>query len=518
MKIRVQRMRRILTGRGTPAKTPRRPEAKRTRDTLPPVTEPIQAREPAAEPEGIEGPEKQAGILAGIWAELRYRDHTSGSLALSTLVLSLPAILTSLAGGGVYQLVDLYFIGQLGPVATAAVGATNQVMRQFAFLLTFGTALGAQMLVARLVGAGRMDQAEHVAGQVLVTAAGICILIALLGLFPEALLALLTTDPEVVVTGAPYVQLTFFLMFGQVFGMMVSFILTGAGETTTPMIISLVTTPIAIFAEWCLIFGHFGLPALGVAGVAIGVAISSAVGLALLLWVVLTGRCRIRLRLRHLVPDPASVRQIVGVSWQPALHLLARTSMVFFFMALAGYLGTNVQAAYTIGLRIEMVPILIAFPIANACSTLVGQNLARGDVARAWRSIWVATGMSVGALSVIAVVLFLLRESFVSAFSEDPEVIAVASEYLAFACAILVLHGLYFVAFRALQGAGDMNSPMVISIAVAATVGAPSGYYLATQTGLGPTGMWIGNLLYCLVNTLLMYAWLLLGRWARRPV
>jgi putative MATE family efflux protein len=481
------------------------------------VTEQIRAAESGAEPEGIEGPEKQAGILAGLWAELRYRDHTRGSLAFSTLILALPAILTSLAGGAVYQLIDLYFIGQLGAVATAAVGATNQVMRQFAFLLTFGTALGAQMLVARLVGAGRTEEAERVAGQVLVTAAGLCILIALLGLFPEALLAPLTNDPEVVETGAPYVRLTFFLMFGQIFGMMVGFILTGAGETTTPMIISLVTTPIAIFAEWCLIFGHCGLPALGLAGVAIGVAIASTVGLALSLWVVLTGRCRVRLRLRHLIPDRAIVGQIVRVSWQPALHLLARTTMVFFFMALAGYLGTNVQAAYTIGLRIEMVPILIAFPIANACSTLVGQNLAHGDLGRAWRSIWVAAGMSVGALSVIAAILFLLREPFVSAFSEDPEVIAVASEYLAFVSAILVLHGVYFVAFRALQGAGDMNSPMLISIGVAAVVGAPSGYWLATQTDLGPTGMWIGNLLYSVVNTLLMTAWLLLGRWARRP-
>jgi putative MATE family efflux protein len=434
------------------------------------------------------------------------------------VILALPAILTSLAGGGVYSLVDLYFIGQLGAVATAAVGATNQVVRQFAFLITFGIAIGAQTMVARLVGGGRTEQAEHVAAQVLLTASGLCILVALLGLFPEALLAPLTGDAEVVAMGAPYVRLVFFLMFGQIFGMMVSFILTGAGETTTPMVISLVTTPVAIFAEWCLIFGKLGLPALGLPGVAIGMAIASLAGLALLPWVLLTGRCRVRLHLRHLAPDLAIVGRILGISWQPALHLLARTAMVFFFMALAGYLGTEVQAAYTIGLRIEMVPIMIAFPIANGCATLVGQNLAAGDPGRAWRSIWVAGGMTVSALSVIAVALFLLREPFVSAFSADPEVIAVASEYLAFACAILVLHGLYFVAFRALQGAGDMNSPMVISIAVAATVGVPSGYYLATQTDLGPTGMWIGNLLYSLVNTLLMCAWLLLGRWARRPV
>jgi putative MATE family efflux protein len=480
------------------------------------VRDPTRAAEPADAPERIEEPERRGGSLAGLWTEFRYRDHTRGSLARSTLVLALPAMLTSLAGGGVYQLVDLYFIGQLGSIATAAVGATNQVMRQFAFLLTFGVAIGGQTLIAGLVGAGRTEQADHAAGQILVTAAALCVLVAMLGAFPEALLAPLTSDAEVVAIGAPYVRLTFLLMFGQVFGMMLGFILTGAGETTTPMIVSIVTTPVAIFAEWCLIFGKLGLPALGISGVALGMAMGSIVGLLLLLWVMLTGRCRVHLRLRHFVPDPAAVRRIAAMSWQPALHLLARTTMVFFFMALAGYLGTDVQAAYTIGLRVEMVPIMIAFPIANACATLVGQNLASGDLGRAWRSIWVAAGMSVVALSGIAATIFLLREPFVSAFTDDPRVIAVASEYLAFACAALVLYGIYFVAFRALQGAGDMNSPMIISIGVAAGVGAPCGYYLATQTSLGPTGMWIGNLLYTVVNTLLMTGWLLLGRWTRR--
>jgi putative MATE family efflux protein len=470
----------------------------------------------AADPERAEAPLEPRGSLARLWSELRYRDHTRGNLATSTMLLALPAIMTSLAGGAFYQLVDLYFIGQLGAVATAAVGATNQVVRQFAFLLTFGTAIGAQMMVAQLVGSGNPERADHLAGQVLVTAGGLSLMIALLGLFPEALLDPLTSDPDVVATGAPYVRLTFFLMFGQIFGMMLSFVLSGAGETTTPMIVSLATTPVAILAEWCLIFGHLGFPALGVSGVAIGMAIGSVVGLSMSLWVLLTGRCRVHLRVQHLIPDLRVVGHILSVSWQPALHMLARTTMVFFFMALAGYLGTDVQAAYTIGLRIEMVPIMIAFPIANACATLVGQNLASGDLDRAWRSIWVATGLAVLTMSVIAVAIFVQREAFVSLFTDDPAVVAVAAEYIAFSCVALVFYGVYFVAFRALQGAGDMNSPMVISIAAAALVGAPCGYYLSTQTGLGPTGMWIGNLTYTLVNTVLMTGWLLTGRWARR--
>jgi Na+-driven multidrug efflux pump len=72
------------------------------------------------------------------------------------------------------------------------------------------------------------------------------------------------------------------------------------------------------------------------------------------------------------------------------------------------------------------------------------------------------------------------------------------------------------VAFRTLQASGDMNSPMIISVSTAVFVGAPLGYYLATRTDLGATGMWIANLVYALLNASLMIGWLLTGRWARR--
>ncbi len=63
-----------------------------------------------------------------------------------------------------------------------------------------------------------------------------------------------------------------------------------------------------------------------------------------------------------------------------------------------------------------------------------------------------------------------------------------------------------------------MNSPMVISVAVALGVGAPLGWYLATRADLGATGMWIANLVYAVINATLMIGWLLTGRWARRHV
>ena len=111
----------------------------------------------------------------------------------------------------------------------------------------------------------------------------------------------------------------------------------------------------------------------------------------------------------------------------------APTSIMIALMTLAGRYGTDVQAGYTIGVRVESLPVFLALPVANACATLVGQNLGAGRPARAWRAIRVAYAIEGVAMLGFAVALFLARGWVVAQFTQDPEVSAVASEYLVFA-------------------------------------------------------------------------------------
>ena len=101
---------------------------------------------------------------ASLLSRFRDRDHTRGSLLTSIAVLSLPSVLASVAGGGLFQLADLWILGQLGDAAIAAAGATNQVLRQVLFLMVMGLGTASQMMIAQLVGMGRTDRAEHMAG------------------------------------------------------------------------------------------------------------------------------------------------------------------------------------------------------------------------------------------------------------------------------------------------------------------------------------------------------------------
>ena len=147
---------------------------------------------------------------------------------------------------------------------------------------------------------------------------------------------------------------------------------------------------------------------------------------------------------------------------------------------------------------------------------MVGGKLGAGRRRRAWSAVGVASGVSGVVCGLVAAVCFLFREPLMALFSDDPAVIAVGTEYLLFVAASMLFLGPYFVAFRALQAAEDMTTPMLISNGSAVLVAVPLGHFLATATSLGPTGLWIAILVYSVVNTGATLAWLATGRWTRR--
>jgi putative MATE family efflux protein len=397
----------------------------------------------------------------------------------------------------------------------AAAGSANQILRQVFFLPIFGMSVATQMWIALQVGRGHFDAAEHAAGQSFVIGAALAVAAAVAGLFAGPLVNFVTEDPAVVPLGVVYVRITFLTLSAVIATQVFSAVLMGAGEATTPMLITVLTTPISIAAQWVLAFGGVGMPALGIAGIALGAAAGGLFGTAVSLWALFTGRCRVHIRMRHLAPDRAVLRSLLAFGWQPTTHFLARTLIVMVFMWLAGRLGGEAQAAYTIGLRIEMLAAMVAFPIANACATLVGQNLGAGDVRRAWRSLGASMAVAAAIMGPAAASLFVFRRPLVALFTDDPDVAAMAAEFLFYVALLLVCYGLYFVALRTLQASGDMKTPMWISLTLAVCVGTPLGFGLSHHTGLGASGLWIANFVYGLLNAVCMVGWLATGRWAR---
>jgi putative MATE family efflux protein len=447
---------------------------------------------------------------------LTHHDHTQGRLLTSLLVLAVPLLATSLVQA-TFQLVDLSFVSQLGEDATTAVVVANQSVRQIFFMLTMGASFAAQTLLARTIGAGMADRADHITGQVLVLGGILSAIVALVGwIGPEPLLRQMNLSPEALALGVPYLRLSLLLGFGFVYGMLVSGVLNGAGDATTPMIIAIVSALVSLAAEYALIFGHFGMPALGITGIAWGQAFGQWVGLVLAGGALFLGRSRVHVRRRHMVPDVPEMRRIVALSWQPAVQMVGVFMVNVFFLRLVGSFGATAQAAYSIGLRIGMVGPMLAFPLAGAAATLIGQNLGAGNVPRAWRALGVGLAVHAALLWSVALVLVVFRVPIVSAFAKDPEVIALGSELMLYQGASFVFWGLYFVFMRGLQGAGDVTVPMVFSLGNALLVSLPVGYGLAVGLDWGPRGVFASQVVGAVTVTLLTGGYMLTGRWTRR--
>jgi putative MATE family efflux protein len=446
----------------------------------------------------------------------RTRDHTRGSLVVSLTVLALPGLASSLSNV-LFQLADLTFISRLGDAPMASVVIVNQTLRQTFFMLLMGGSFGTQALIAAAVGAGDIERAEHVAGQAIALGALISLCLMLVGgLFPELLFSLPGPDPAFYEYGVPYVRLVFLLNFGLVGMLFFSSILSGAGDTTTPLFVMLFQTAVALCAEWVLIFGNLGAPALGVKGVALGIATGQITAMLAGLAVLFSGRARVHLRRRHLVPDLAVLRRIARLSWPPALQMLGTVVTTFAFLRLAGDFGAPVQAAYAIGLRLGMIAPIVCFPLASACATIVGQNLGAGNAARAWRTLGVGLLVHGTVMMSFATTLLLFRSEILGLFTSDAEVLRAGSEYLWYLALTFMLWAVYFVLMRTLQGAGDVLVPMAISLGTTFLVTLPLAWLLARQPSLGPTGIWQAQLVGSILLTGTTAAWVATGRWTRR--
>ena len=171
----------------------------------------------------------------GFLARVRGRDHTRGNLLVSVLVLSLPSILTMTFSFGVFQMLELSFLGRLGEHSLAAAGSSDQVLRQGLMLLVMGMTVASQMMIARFVGAGWSSgrSTSRARPSSLGAALAPDRRARPAALFPETLVRLIARDAEVIALATVYVRIVFLTFFVMISGQIFSTVLNGAGDTTT---------------------------------------------------------------------------------------------------------------------------------------------------------------------------------------------------------------------------------------------------------------------------------------------
>lgn len=389
--------------------------------------------------------------------------------------------------------VDLIFVGQLGAVAIGGVGLGNQLM--FALVVAFmGLSIGNMALVARAIGARDLADAESVAKQSLLLCVALSAIIAVIGyVYGEPVMRLMGAEPAVITLGTQFLQITttFSIFIGIMF--VGGGTLRGAGDTRTPMLITLFINGINIVLDYLLIFGNFGFPQLGAIGSAYATTAARGVGALLILYVLFKRNRVIPMHWRKgWSPLPAAIRRILNIGLPAAGENLIFQVGLLIFTGLVVGLGTNDLAALAVAFNAMSFSILPGFAFGVAAATLVGQNLGAKDIVRAEASAIQGLKAGIVWMSVTGVAFVVWRREIATLYTRDADVIRIAEMLIAMIGFMQPIQSVALVLSSALRGAGDTRVTLVITTATTFILRVGVAYLLGIVLGLGLFGVWLG--------------------------
>lgn len=284
------------------------------------------------------------------------------------------------------------------------------------------------------------------------------------------------------------------------------------------LVIMLTAIPINVLAGWALIFGHLGLPALGLFGAGLASTLSSCFLFFGLLAVILIDRRfrRYRLMGRFWTRDRERRRQVWALGLPIAVTLGFETTVFNASAFLMGLIGRDSLAAHAVAVQIAALVFMVPMGVGQAATVRVGVAYGRRDHAAIGRAGWLALILGTGFACCAALLLILAPRLLVSIFLDvaDPanaRTAALAVSFLAIAALFQLADSAQAVGAGVLRGLQDTRMPMIFALVGYWVVGIGVGAILAFPFDLAGFGIWIG-----LACGLSVVAALLIGRWAMR--
>jgi len=390
-----------------------------------------------------------------------YQDLTRGSLLKNLWTLALPMIVANVLQNA-FSIVDMIFVGRLGPTAVAAVAVGGLVM-MVAWTLLIGVAISTVAMVARFFGAQDLEEANAAAAQSLILGGVISVFLILFGLFlDEPVLRALGASPTMMEPATAYFRIVFAGSFTLIFMYLSGAILRGAGDAKTPMLILMVATVFNIVLDPLLIFGPWFFPRLEVKGAAYATVIGQGIAMVLGLWILARGYSRIHVHLPNFRFRPQLMRRMILIAipatFQGGLRSLAHLGLI----KIVALYGTLAVAAFGIGLRINLLVMMVGWAVGGAASTLVGQNLGAQKPERAEKSAWLTTAIFCGFMILSGGLFFVFADPLISLFNDAPDVIEIGHSFLRIMTLSYPFLGLSMICAMSFNGAGDAHTPALI--------------------------------------------------------
>jgi MATE family multidrug resistance protein len=427
------------------------------------------------------------------------------------LLLAVPVVLSEL-GWMAMSVVDTIMVGRLSPAAIGAVGISSAIFYT-PTLFGIGLLLGLDTLVAQAFGRGDFDDCHRALAQGVYLAIAYTPVAMLIVGFAPHLFPLLHITEAVRVPANQYLSLLNLSALPLLIYVAFRRYLQGVGKVR-PVTFALISANLVNwFGNWVLIYGKFGLPAMGVRGSALSTCVARTYMAGVLVWWAWKHeRDRGHPLFAHWPGlRPAQLRRLLQLGWPAASQLLFEVGAFSLATLLAGRLSPDILAAHQIVLNSASVTYMVPLGFSAASAISVGHAIGAGDRALARRSGSMAIALGAVFMALAATAFLTIPRLLLHVYTHDPQTVAVGVRLLAVAAIFQVFDGIQGIGTGALRGLGKTRGPMVVNLVAYGVIGLPLGYVLCFLTPLGIYGLWGG-----LTLALIFAAGMVLSQWLKQ--
>lgn len=416
------------------------------------------------------------------------------------LILTIPVFLELLISS-LFGMVDMMMVGNSGlPSITtpsiAATGITNQVIF-IGIAMAQAMSAGGTAMISRYIGAKEKEKVPNVVKHLLVLIVLILIVpfVSINLLIPEKIMSFIGAEADTIEIGLQYFKIIILGFIFQSLNLAIFASMRGAGDTKTPMIINVLVNLLNVGGNYVLIFGKFGLPAMGVTGAGLSTSLSHAVAFIILVLMLLKKNHVVRLDLaKGFKFDKPILQNLTRVGGPAALEQVGFRFGVILFIRIVSGLGTVAYATHQIASNIISLSFAPGQAFGIAASTLVGRSLGEKRVDRADRYIKETNKLALTSSLFFGFIFFFFGPKLVSLYTSDPQVIANSGKVMKIIAIIQPFQASAFALSGGLRGAGDTVSTLIVTMVGVIFIRLSVAYLLINIMGWGILGAWIAML------------------------
>ena len=419
-----------------------------------------------------------------------YKSHLK-----ETLKLAIPISVGQL-GHIMMGVVDSIMVGKVGSASLAAASLVNGIFFLI-IVLGIGLSMAASPLIAMAKSSRNLDECGKTLNHSLLVNLIFSIVLMLLVYLSSFIIPHLNQPQEVVKEAIPFMMVLIVSIIPFILFQTYRQFLEGLSIPNPPMIIAVLANLLNLFFNWVFVYGNLGMPQWGLFGSGVSTTISRWIMAITLILFTLNHKkiSQYKPQINFRFIDTSLIKKLISIGLPSGFQYLLEVAAFSLAAIMIGWIGKTSLAAHQIALNLASITYMIILGISSAGSIRVGEAVGEKNVLQIRIAGFSALGLASLIMFTFGFCFILLKNILPTFYSNEIEVIEIASQLLIVAALFQIFDGLQATGIGVLRGLADTKIPMIFSFISYWLIGIPIELLLAFYFNLGAVGIWIGLLI-----------------------